>query len=1235
MKRKRRIISMILAVILCLCSILGNAGISYAQGNSYPMTTYSDIPDADGEQIVPEGSIYEADGYSIKTIITDYWSHSYNIRIEITNNSNAAIHNWGLLYTTEDAILNLYNAQEMEYDGEEHFFKNLGWNQDIPVGESISFGYTAEYDEIPHVPTDFKLVSIPNEVTAERYRVSYMVVQEWDTGAQAEILIENISDSDIEDWTLEFDTETEITQLWNAQILSHEGTHYIIRNLDDSQNIKAGETKVIGLLIEQSESAGELTNIILREVVHGGLDISGGNTPGEEPGLIEVDCSDMKKFSENRELYWLDIVKTSLNGTLGNAEHVISMNYVITDITDTVLFQGDIEIMPEWSIQDIGFVVGSNIICIEAVYDDGFIARKELTIVNNCEENMASTGVSLEDSDGDGILDYYEIVLGLDPYSSDSDGDSIPDTDEMFYTGTDPCNPDTDGDGIRDDMEDEDGDGLTVSEELAIGISPLSDDTDGDGLNDKEEITVYGTDPCNPDTDGDGLMDGLEPNLGFDPCNPDTDGNGIIDSKELVQQSVSQKIVTEGSIVTEVSVDMLCAGDINTQVYINDTYGHDKLSSDVVGLVGIPVEIHSYTDFDSATITFTYDETGLGTMPEENLCMMWYDEENKIYQILEDSVVDTVNHTVSYTTTHFSTYLLVDKQIWYDTWRQNIDYSTYVVGSEDVIINYDIIAAIDYTVSAEELARERALVQNLIDGMLPGDRIKIVFYTGDNAYYTNNWYTSSSSASYILSNLESLYRQQYGKNLSATSAYNGDFPLAIKAMSVAYNMQPNNTNQKMGFIIHAGDVYNVNYQSTQSSIISELNKISGLQLNAISVGTSENSFLEGQIVSRGGQSFIMSSTEELADKLQHFFDTEHKEFEIREFDYTDTDGDGLYDVYEINGMRIQNGRIIYTDPYNPDTDGDGISDFDEMGGLPEELEYEMNNIKYTSVINKMESDPTKTRALDDGYMLVDNFDYLPYSETLYNRLYLNRTGDVDSNGNDIHGLYNIFNSYPNKLNDSEINDIITRATIQGKIGGIVSPRAATFLLDYVNNIDEDRFFYNVAAMFYNASYYQDFGENMFYLIRSAENYLQPGDTIYIAPSPTTRINGVSIPLYDYDWFLAVGSADCTMVAKISYNGYFYTMNLKYYVVDYYDWDRLIDVRLYTVSPTELYNLCQAGVCRFYENWGIYETEISWPAFMDINSVIWMLYFNLMDDATEQQIKDTIIVESTGGFPHWN
>jgi hypothetical protein len=56
-------------------------------------------------------------------------------------------------------------------------------------------------------------------------------------------------------------------------------------------------------------------------------------------------------------------------------------------------------------------------------------------------------------------------------------------------------NLDTDLDGIGNNLDtDDDGDGLTDSQEATYGTNPLLKDTDSDGYSDKDEIDM-GTDP--------------------------------------------------------------------------------------------------------------------------------------------------------------------------------------------------------------------------------------------------------------------------------------------------------------------------------------------------------------------------------------------------------------------------------------------------------------------------------------------------------------------------------------------------------------------------------------------------------------------------------------------------------------------------------------------------------------------------------------------------------------------
>lgn len=103
--------------------------------------------------------------------------------------------------------------------------------------------------------------------------------------------------------------------------------------------------------------------------------------------------------------------------------------------------------------------------------------------VNGTGEQPVS-GFNGLDSDGDGLGDLYELVIGTDPADPDSDGDGLNDGNE-WAMGTDPNNVDTDGDGL--------GDG----DEVAIGTDPTNPDTDGDGVSDGQEV-LDGTDPLDP-----------------------------------------------------------------------------------------------------------------------------------------------------------------------------------------------------------------------------------------------------------------------------------------------------------------------------------------------------------------------------------------------------------------------------------------------------------------------------------------------------------------------------------------------------------------------------------------------------------------------------------------------------------------------------------------------------------------------------------------------------------------
>lgn len=178
-----------------------------------------------------------------------------------------------------------------------------------------------------------------------------------------------------------------------------------------------------------------------------------------------------------------------------------------------------------------------------------------------------------QDTDGDGLPDSDEINLyDTDPNDPDTDNDGLSDGFEVDNldaadpgddaTGFDPLDPDVDDDGLLDGQEtaaglnsildnvlnptvlspfisDSDDDGLDDGEEYNDenqATDPTASDSDEDGLDDGEELSI-GTDPNETDSDSDGLSDGEEANsdtgLGTDPSDPDSDDDGLTDLEEV------------------------------------------------------------------------------------------------------------------------------------------------------------------------------------------------------------------------------------------------------------------------------------------------------------------------------------------------------------------------------------------------------------------------------------------------------------------------------------------------------------------------------------------------------------------------------------------------------------------------------------------------------------------------------------------------------------------------------
>lgn len=599
------------------------------------------------------------------------------------------------------------------------------------------------------------------------------------------------------------------------------------------------------------------------------------------------------------------------------------------------------------------------------------------------------------DTDSDGLPDIIEIeYTGTDPYNPDTDGDGLPDGYEVFNLGTDPTMIDTDENGIPDGDEDFDEDGLSNLQEYELGTDPWNADTDRDGLTDGDEVNIHGTDPLKADTDDDGLDDGDEICFGTDPTNPDTDGNGILDGDEKREQTFTHKVKNEDCAVEEVIVSMDCTGNIQNTTTVESIMNRDMLCTDVVGLIGEPFDIETESQFNNATITFKIDKSKLGDTEFDNLLFLWYDEEN--YEFVElETTHDKENSTVSVETTHFSKYMLVDLNEWYEAWSQRI--VAYLEDEQDIEQEtepvYDVFIGINRTSNSNSndpfyfdsdgiIHCKRNDIVKALATAITDQRLTYGKFDYDRTISVHTWFfTNVTGKPYDFDNANSDF------------AYNGPMDLCLAMSMIAawskdhglsdFNQKPVEYLERLGMaIMIISDDYNSSRKWNSQSYYDHLLECE-CPIYIIDLRGTNDSILRTIANTTGGK--YLANTEANINYLKDLI-TQRKVVSsgssssgvendkiIPPSELKDTDKDGFYDEQETTGIRIQNGQMITIDPENADTDYDALDDGVE---IDTELLYKDTPVYNTTTgeiiqvagyYYVMYSDPTNGDYDHDGY----------------------------------------------------------------------------------------------------------------------------------------------------------------------------------------------------------------------------------------------------------------------------
>lgn len=514
-------------------------------------------------------TIYSHDGYTAEYQIKSSWENNQSINVRITNTGKEPILNWAVKVVTNGIVKELSNAVIHSQEGNSHIIKNAGYNYEIKPDQSINFNYTLTGENLSF-PDSIALVSKEKE-KQEGYEVSYKVTDDWGKGFQVKATITNNTDVPIEAWKLTFDGNFTIQSMWDAKILNKDDSLYTVGSESWTSPIPANSSLSFGFMGNKGvDVTPELKNFILKEIII----------------ADEID--------EEEEIDWSD-----------------------------------------------------------------------------------ST-----DSDKDGLTDVYEIhFYQTDPKNPDTDGDKLSDGDEILETNTDPLKADTNNNGVTDDLEDPDGDGLTNIKEIGLGTNPNDLDSDGDGLPDGEEISSYKTDPLEYDTDKDGIGDGDEIEIGLDPNNSQT--FGIPDSEYTFEQSIDSDKFEDIDYdnLYDVEINITAAGIADESFSVSESPYTDSLQNNdaILGKV-IKLEYDEKLKVDSATVNFVipeknigrptgmYDDPGLADV--QRFHIFRYDtKSNLLYPVHTE--FDTEKNSLSASVTELGNYLILDL----DKWMYNLGIS--------------------------------------------------------------------------------------------------------------------------------------------------------------------------------------------------------------------------------------------------------------------------------------------------------------------------------------------------------------------------------------------------------------------------------------------------------------------------------------------------------------------------------------------------------------------------------
>ena len=486
------------------------------------------------------------------------------------------------------------------------------------------------------------------------------------------------------------------------------------------------------------------------------------------------------------------------------------------------------------------------------------LAKRELY------KEIMALSLAIDSDDND-----FPDCLENDDHVTDTDGDGLCDYDELMYTNTNPLFADSDENGVSDGDEDPDGDSISNIEELKLGTNPLLADSDFDDLTDEQEVAL-GTNPMEPDTDGDGAEDGWEILNGYDPLIYDAtfEITAVAETPEL---TASAALNGNGAISTSLEIE-----PVNDNILLNE---------DMPGYIGSAFDFSTDEDFESATISFDFDKKLLS---QNNFIptIYYFNEETQMLEELETTIT---GNKASAVVSHFSTYVLLNKEEFDKVWEEEIREP----GEAVIDSGMSVFFVLDRSGSMDD-----------------NDPSKL-------RYQLTNEFISSMDAEKDFAGIIT-----YNSDIDVVSGLSNDFQIlsekiknvskdaggteGTKGINEALTQLQADKSDNEKYIIFMTDGDDSGLNSSQNTLISDANA-GNVTIYTIGLGNVKESALKNIATSTKGRYFNSSNASGLMDIF--------KQAQTETIDYrTDSNNDGISDYYtkliSENKLRTGTGTPI-------------------------------------------------------------------------------------------------------------------------------------------------------------------------------------------------------------------------------------------------------------------------------------------------------------------------------------